>query len=241
MKLLLTLAAVILLFLCAWNGYKKGLILGVLSLIAFIVSVYAADLLSTTYSYEVINALRPFASGYLETSVNSEVRQSFGIEGSTTASLSVADYLEAHPEDAELFCSRTYEAVGIYTPTAAQMAKEAQDYATQQDTTVENAMVEVLCQRVTYAAGFILAFLMVIIAITVIGSLPNLGFKIPNLELLNDIGGLVTGVLQGLALWAVFCWVLKFTGLLIPQDMLAENALTAIMMQMDPLHAFLGI
>ena len=53
MKLIIHLILLLILLLCAWSGWKRGLILGVGSLLALVISVYSADLLSTTYSYEL--------------------------------------------------------------------------------------------------------------------------------------------------------------------------------------------
>ena len=74
MNAVLTLSLLLIVLLCTWSGYKRGLILSVLSILAIIISIYGANLLSTTYSYEVIDALRPFASGFLETTINDKVR-----------------------------------------------------------------------------------------------------------------------------------------------------------------------
>ena len=63
MKTVLSLIFLIILIACTWSGYKKGLIMGIFSLLAFVVSVYGANLLAGTYSGEVVDALRPFASG----------------------------------------------------------------------------------------------------------------------------------------------------------------------------------
>ena len=62
MKAVLSLLFLSILIFCVWSGYKKGLVMGIFSLIAFVVSVYGANLLSQTYSGEVIDALRPFAA-----------------------------------------------------------------------------------------------------------------------------------------------------------------------------------
>ena len=90
MKAVLSLLFLSILIFCAWSGYKKGLVMGIFSLIAFVVSVYGANLLSQTYSGEVIDALRPFASGFVEVNVvNKTVRPAMGID---SANLSVKDY-----------------------------------------------------------------------------------------------------------------------------------------------------
>ena len=90
MRTILSLAFLIILIFCGWSGYKKGLIMGVFSLLAFAVSVYGANLLSTTYSLEVVDALRPFASGFVEVNiVDKKVRPAMGLDAMT---LSTTDF-----------------------------------------------------------------------------------------------------------------------------------------------------
>lgn len=93
MKAVLSLLFLSILIFCVWSGYKKGLVMGIFSLIAFVVSVYGANLLSQTYSGEVIDALRPFASGFVEVNVvDKTVRPAMGID---STNLSVKDYFAA--------------------------------------------------------------------------------------------------------------------------------------------------
>ncbi len=241
MKLILNLIMFSVLLLCVWNGYKRGLVLGIGGLLVIVISVYVSDLLSDTYAYEINDALRPFASGYMETNINQKVREEFDIAGSSTGSLSVEDFLTAHPEQAERFCALTYEHMGIYGPTAAHMAEKAVRYASEQSLSVTDAMVEVLCSTLSYIGGFLLFFVLILILLTVLGNLPNLVFKIPGGEMLNDLGGMVTGLLQGLFFCTLFCWILKFTGVLIPQQTLTHSFLCSLLMELDPLYPFLGI
>ena len=241
MKLIIHLILLLILLLCAWSGWKRGLILGVGSLLALVISVYSADLLSTTYSYEVLDALRPFASGYLETTINNKVRPEYNIVGAAASSLSVEDYLAAHPEDAEGFCQSAFEHMGIYKETARSMASSSLSYAESQEVSVNAAMTEVLCRSVAYAVGFLLAFLLILILLTVVGNLSNLTFKIPGMDALNDVGGLITGLVQGAFFCVLIVWVMKFTGILLPQEKIAESGVLAWVMRADLLYPFLGI
>ena len=77
--------------------------------------------------------------------------------------------------------------------------------------------------------------------LTVIGNIPNLSFKIPNLDLFNDLGGMVMGFLQGICLCLVFGWALKFVGLAIPQETLSDTFLVSWFMDRSILVHFLGI
>ena len=239
MRTILSLAFLIILIFCGWSGYKKGLIMGVFSLLAFAVSVYGANLLSTTYSGEVVDALRPFANGFVEVNiVDKKVRPAMGLDAMT---LSSTDFFTQNPGREKEFCTLTYTSMGIYDATSEQMAGEAVARSHEKGEDLLDAVVNVLCERVAFVGGFILAFIMVYILLTVLLNLPNISFKIPNFEALNDIGGAVLGAAQGICLLLVVGWALKFTGLLIPHETLEETFLVPWFMDQPFLVSYLGI
>ena len=239
MKTVLSLLFLAILIFCAWTGYKKGFIMGIGSLLAFVISVYGANLLANTYSGEVIDALRPFASGFVEVNiVDKTVRPAMGMDSNK---LSVSDDFSQNPGKEEEFCVLTYKSMGIHEATSEQLAEEAMAYARTNGVDVTDAVVEVLCQRISYVGAFLLAFIMILILLTVIGNIPNLSFKIPNLDLFNDLGGMVMGFLQGICLCLVFGWALKVVGLAIPQETLSDTFLVSWFMDRSILVHFLGI
>ena len=239
MKAVLSLLFLSILIFCVWSGYKKGLVMGIFSLIAFVVSVYGANLLSQTYSGEVIDALRPFASGFVEVNVvDKTVRPAMGID---STNLSVKDYFAQNPGRETEFCTLTYNGMGIYESTSEQMADEAVAYAKENNAELIDAVVEVLCRRISYVGGFILAFVMILILLTVIGNIPKISFQIPNHELLNDIGGAVAGLVQGMAFCLIIGWALRFVGLLVSQETLSNTFLVSWFMDRTIFVHLLGI
>lgn len=239
MRTVLSLIFLIILVFCGWSGYKKGLIMGIFSVLAFVISVYGANLLAVTYSGEVVDALRPFASGFVEVNiVDKKVRPAMGLDAMT---LSTADFFAQNPGREKEFCTLTYKAMGIYDATSEQMADEASALTREKDIDITDAVVDVLCARISFVAAFLLAFIMVYILVTVILNIPNISFKIPNLDALNDIGGAVLGVIQGICILLVVGWALKFAGLLIPQETLSETFLVPWFMDQSILVQYLGI
>ena len=219
-KLILNILLIAIVVICAWSGYKKGLIMGIGGIIIIIISLFGANLLSNTFSYEVIPALRPFASGYMEKQMNGTVSEEMGI---TESGLSVEDYLLRNPDETEEFCFRSYQMLGIYETEAHELAQQAMDYAEAQDVSIREAVSEVLCTAVTYTAGFLLAFLLLLIALTVLGNLPNLSFKIPHLDIVNDILGTLLGIVTGVMFCAVIVWALQYMGILFKEEVLTES------------------
>ncbi len=241
MKAIIDLVLLGILIICTWNGYKKGLIMGIGSIICIIVSIYGANLLANTFSYDVVPALRPFATGYIESTIGSRDSAVTKRMGWENYSYSVEDLLSQYPERRTEYCTECYKELGIDTATAESMAKKAVTYAEESGGTIHAAIGQTLCETISFAGCFLLAFLLIIIILTVIGNLPNLSFKLPRLDLLNDISGAVLGLMTGLAFCLVLVWALKFTGMIIGKETLTSTVLGRWMMNSRILLKYLGI
>ena len=79
MRWAIDLALLAILLLCGWNGYRKGFIMGIGGLLSVAVSLYAACLISGTFSYEVVPVVRPFASGFVERVISGDVTEQLGL------------------------------------------------------------------------------------------------------------------------------------------------------------------
>ena len=155
--------------------------------------------------------------------------------------LLVADTLEQQPEAAYEFCYQTYRAAGIADKPAQQLSREAQTYAAAQHTTVSDGLVQVFCQRMAYVAGTALAFVLILVLLLAIGNLPNLTFRLPEHERLDDFGGIFVGFLNGLAYCMLLCWLLQFAGALIGRDTLEQNIVSKILLKINVLTIGVGI
>lgn len=240
MKAIIDLALLAILIICVWSGYKKGLIMGLGGILCIIISLYGANLMSNAFSLDVVPALRPFAGGFVEGVVESDggVMERMGWEDS---SYSVNDLLAQDPERAEEFAEICYESIGIYSTSADVMAGEAIAYSEETDSDMLSSVVEVLCRRVSYVGCFVLAFLLIVIVLTVLGNLPNLSFRLPGLDLVNDISGALLGLVTGLMFCAAAVWALKFLGIIIGSDTLESTILGGWLLEKDFLLKYLGI
>ncbi len=238
MSVAIDVSLLLILIVCVWTGYKKGLIMGVGGMIAIVLSLYAAMLMSSAYSYEVVPVLRPFVSGYIDGQINTTVRDTMGLQNTE---LSVENILENDPSLANELAYEVYLSIGMYTDVAEQMASEAEAYATVNMTDIQDAIVEVACARLTYVGVIILAFMLILILLTAIGNIPNLTFKIPNMDKLNDAGGAVMGLVQGVTFCVLICWALQFFGLVIGATTLADTLLGRFFVAFDFITVGIGI
>ena len=238
MRTVIDLVLLAIIIISIWSGYKKGFILGIAGVVAIVVSLYGASLVSSAFSYEVVPALRPFASGYVESQMQETVLEDMGI---ANTELSYEDILADDPELRHNFCATCYKTFGIYDDAADQMATEAEEYADSQGSTIEEAIVEVLCTRVAYIAGVALLFIIFLITLMTLANIPNLSFRIPNMDVLNDAGGAAVGLFTGILYCRLLSWILRFGGLAIGLDTLGDTLLAKFFHSIDFLTAGLGI
>ncbi len=243
---IINLVLIAILVICAWQGYKKGIIMGIIQVLVIILSLYGAQLLSDTYSYEVIPVLRPFVSGYMETQVEENTYQAFGyvadpLTGQYDAPYSSTDLLLSRPEMRETVISDTYKSLGIYDAMAQTLTGRTMDYIQQNNASVSSAIVTVACQSVTWYAGFLLAFIILFAILTVIVNLPNLSFKIPYVGIVNDIGGVLIGLFVGALFCSVVVWVFQFAGLVLPEQSLRATGLAAYFLDKNLLANYISL
>lgn len=241
MKTAIDILLLIILVHGAWSGYKKGLIMGIGSVLCLIVAVYGANLLANTFAYDVVPALKPFASGYVESQIDAEggVIESLGWENEKNYSLE--DLMAQYPDEHDDFARSCYENLGIHESSARVMGDAAVAYAEEEDVPLVDAVVHELCGRISYVGCFILAFLMIAIVLTVVINLPNLSYKIPHLDLVNDITGTLIGIATAAAYCAVLVWALKFVGMIIGSETVQETIIGNWFLEKDFLARFLGV
>ncbi|MBP3653837.1 MAG: CvpA family protein [Oscillospiraceae bacterium] len=238
MKWVIDLMILAVLLLGAWNGYKKGLIMEIGALLCIIVSLYGASLIANTFSYEVVSAVKPFAGGFIESVISNDVPERLGYD---LNEYSISDVVESDPEKAYDVAKTTFQCLGIYEDTSADLAEKVQTYATENVVSLKSAIVDVACNTIVYAAAVTLCFAIILIFLTFVGNLPNLSFRLPNMEEVDEIGGAVVGLLRGVFLCLLAVWVLKFTGLLIGEDTLSTTILGKLLAKIGIVSFFLGV
>ena len=241
MRAIIDLVLVGIVLLCIWGGFKKGILMGIGGILCILVAIYGGNLLANLFSYDVTPAMKPFVSGYVESLISrsdSRVVRQLGWEHREQ---SVEDLLRQNPEQREIFAAECYKAVGIDATAAGRMAADAAVYAQESGVGMTEAVTHILCNTISYVLCFLLTFLMILIVLTVIGNLPNLSYKIPNLDLFNDIGGAVLGLVTGLMFCVLLVWALKFMGMLIGSDTLSSCIFGGRLLRWDPLYHYLNI
>ena len=66
MKAIIDILLLIIIALCTWSGYKRGLVGGVASLLAIVIALLGGSIVAAAYSHEVVPAFEPFVDGYVD-------------------------------------------------------------------------------------------------------------------------------------------------------------------------------
>ena len=237
MKAIIDIILIIIIALCTWNGYKRGLVGGVAGILAIIISLLGASIVSAAYSHEVVPALEPFVSGYLDSHRNRDAileRMGYG-----SSDLSLEDILE---QDSSLRYDYAYESLtdlGLYSKRAEDLASKAVNLAQETGCTMTQAIVSVLCDTITSVGTMLVAFLLILILLVAVASIGNLSFRLPNLESVDEIGGAILGFGKGFLYCILLCWLLSFLGIIIGKDTMAHTTLGRFFLIFDSLTSSL--
>lgn len=240
---IINLFLIAIIVICVWQGYKKGIIMGIIQVLVIILSLYGAQLLSDTFSYEVIPVLRPFVSGFMEARVRQTTYEVFGYEpdenGNYNVTISVSDMMDSQPENADVIALKSFQSLGLYDDMARSMADRTLKHAEEANASLMSSVVTVLCQAVTWYLGFLLAFFILFSVMTVIVNIPNLSFRIPYVGIVNDIGGAAIGLVVGCIFCALLVWIVQFAGLLLSEDTVRSTGVAAYFLEQNYLADYI--
>lgn len=230
MKTVINIILIAIVALCTWHGFRKGLVGGIAGILAIVLALFGAKLLSTAYSHEVTPVLHPFVDGFIDSqNTRSEILERMGYGGSD---LSLEDILA---QDSSLKVDYAYECmrqVGFYEKHAETLADKAVKSANESGVTMTEAVIDTLGDTITYVGGLVLFFLLILILLIAIANIGNLSFRLPMHETADAVGGAVAGCLKGCLYCVLLCWLLGFLGLII-KDALSEAALARFFLSID--------
>lgn len=197
----------------------------------------AAALLAGLFSDRLLPVAEPFAGGYFEGQLDVVTTEL----PDNDAGLSGEDWVAAHPDTAQEYAEQCFAAAGVTGRPAQRMARAALAMRDEQGVTLRAAMTQVYCARLCYVLVTSVGFLLILLILAAIGNLPNLAFKLPNREKLNDIGGAALGAVNGVCFGILLCWALQFAGPVIGRDTLAHTALAKALLAIDVLTLGVGV
>jgi len=239
MSVIIDILLVLVLISCVWAGIRKGLVLGVAGLIVLLVAIVGANFIAKTYSKEFIPAVEPFISNFVDEAVNS-----LQLEGEDEAE-PVEYRLDGETEE---IVPEVYDAamtslkkLGISESSARTLAEKASKGVAKVGQSLTNSLADELCKTICYLMVFMIAFILIFIILTIIATILNLAFKLPGLNIVNDIGGGILGLAKGAVLVCAIACVLQYVGIAFPAGTLEKTTVLQFVMENNFIADMLGI
>jgi len=216
---------------CVWQGIKRGILGGILAIAFILVAIYGGNLVANNYSDEFTTMFRPFVSGYLDR-VEAEV-----IEEAAPANLagfSTEDLFRLEPGIEPAVMAMVFTELGVHESRVYKIA-DRYEAERAEGLSVNRSLTNVLVYAFCFVIVFVVGFLLILIALTVIYNIIPFSFRIPRIKLADKIGGGILGGGQGLLLVFMLTWILGYLGLILPDELLENTMLTEFLVRFNPM------
>lgn len=214
--------------LCVWRGISKGIILSAAGLITLVLALFCAQFVADNYSDVFVDSMAPFASGIVEEAANEEY---FGFELNT----------ETDDDTILEVAESVFLRLGMSDEVARTQAEKASEGISSIGADLKDSISNSYISMLSYVLTFVIVFVLLNIIFSVILNLANIVFQLPGLNLLNTIGGGVTGLIYGIIIVFLISWALRFFGFAISEDMTQSSVLLQFFMDVNPISNVVGM
>lgn len=215
--------AVLLIFACI--GARRGLILSLCGLLAFVVAFLGASFAARTLSPVVADALEPKFAAAIEEQLNESIRQQ--AEAGEAAVLSPDDV----PLEGVLDALRE---MGFYETLINTVDRAVESGMTAVAASAAAAVAAAIAQSAAYLILFLLGFFLILLAWRLLSRTLDLVARLPGLHFLNKTGGALFGLVQGCIILFVAAWLLQFFGQMLPRELVEQTVLLKFFMTTNP-------
>lgn len=215
--------AVLLIFACI--GARRGLILSLCGLLAFVVAFLGASFAAHTLSPVVADALEPRFAAAIEEQLNESIRQQ--AEAGEAAVLSPDDV----PLEGVLDALRE---MGFYETLINTVDRAVESGMTAVAASAAAAVAAAIAQSAAYLILFLLGFFLILLAWRLLSRALDLVARLPGLHFLNKTGGALFGLVQGCIILFVAAWLLQFFGQVLPRELVEQTVLLKFFMTTNP-------
>lgn len=215
--------AVLLIFACI--GARRGLILSLCGLLAFVVAFLGASFAARTLSPVVADALEPKFAAAIEEQLNESIRQQAA--AGEAAVLSPDDV----PLEGVLDALRE---MGFYETLINTVDRAVESGMTAVAASAAAAVAAAIAQSAAYLILFLLGFFLILLAWRLLSRALDLVARLPGLHFLNKTGGALFGLVQGCIILFVAAWLLQFFGQMLPRELVEQTVLLKFFMTTTP-------
>ena len=220
MRIVIDIIFCVMLLLCAYLGYRRGLINALIVAVSVLAAFAGALYLGTLVPEDATIAIKPFASGFVQSQCEEAALKELGFEND-----SVSDAIAGNEKLTADYSTQCYKELGFYNERAYALGESTGVYSVKNDVEPTQAVVEMLCHVIGMLLGGALAFIIILLFISFIKNLFNLRFRITDNAGLDRTGGVIFGLAEGIICCLILCWILSFCGIIIGKTVLDDSLL----------------
>ena len=233
MSLLIDFGFIAIFAYSVWRGFRRGAIMGICSVIAIILSIIVANVVTDVYSAEFTGLLEPFAGGMMDSAIDK-------VRGPETEDLVVV-LTEAEKNDVTSVAHAALRQVGICETVSTQIATEVGEQMATFGNEMSNAVTDRLCERAMHAVVFVVIFSIAVVIFVVIGNIFNLRLTVPEFEKINRYAGIGIGVIIGLAAMLAVALAFRYLGLIVSHKVIEKTVLFEYFINHNLLANIIGV
>jgi uncharacterized membrane protein required for colicin V production len=230
LSLSLSLAVILILIFCAWQGFKKGLILTICSLVAVLVAANAGGRVATRFAGEASDKLLPVLNWLPEAKIDEAILEVIEEYGP----------IDDDSDAIEAVCVRSYDKIGITGSFQKILVEKAIG-----DINIEKDLKTSIADNFLYAMAYLIlcifGFLVVYILLSLLYHFVAALIQLPSLGLVDKIGGAILGLTFGLIMMCACGWAMRFIGIFLPADMFTQSSVVSAFMNLKWLDGFLNL
>lgn len=205
-------------FYCTWHGFRRGAVNAGISLLALVLSLAGAMLLSGKMADGAAYILRPFVAGYIDSQYEEAVLDGMGIEG-----VGADEAIAAEPSLMAGYANECMLAFGFDAGLSSRLSPAAAEIYGDGVLSPTDAVSQTICTAIAYAVCMILMFILIMLFISFIKQIFELSFRIRDNADVDLYGGAALGFAQGFIYCVFLCWLLGFCGIIIGMTTLSDG------------------
>lgn len=225
--LLFDVAIVAVLAFFAWRGARRGFVLTLCGLLAVIVAIVGANLISNALAPRVADLLEPHFAAVIEEHLDA------AIQGQGDPAASPSPEGDGPDEDSiplQGVLDLLREMGGFYEKAADSIQASIEAGLTQAAADVAASVAASVAQSVAQLVLFLVCFVAILVAWWLLSHALDLVAKLPGLSFLNQTAGGLLGLCKGVLLLMLALFLLRLAGMEPPQEVVEQTYLLRLFM-----------
>ena len=242
--LIIDIALVVIILICAFRGFRNGMVRGLCGFLAIVLSLVIGNASADAFSDEFTDALRPFVGGIVDGKLQRMLSpDKVEIDDTDTVEEGGDNEFTDYGYDTSTtngVVMQTLRNLGFLESVSEKIASAIEEKTTETGYALGDIISTKLSSILAHIAIFAIAFLLLSIVFSVIGNLLNVVFSLPGLRLLDQIIGTALGLLKGVVIVMFLALVFRYVGI-ISADLLGKTKVLMYFAEHNTIANLLGI